>query len=129
MHTFKDPWRDCTDAFGPMFSDEVVFLARGTGTTGTTGTTDGIQRYPVLACVFTEEQVDPFIEHDSESSIRLLTVLVPKKNWRNPRFVQVGDSVFASGSRWTVAEIEDEHDWFKVRARRSKQGKGAEHGA
>ena len=120
MHTFKDPWRDCTDAFGPMFSDEVVFRARQGASQG----------YPVMACAFTEEQVDPFVEHDNESPVRLLTVLVPKREWKNPRPIQVGDTVEAHCSLWNVGEVEEEQDWYKVRARRAKakNAKGGHYG-
>jgi len=100
----KSPW-DISEAFEPMFDDQIAVTRNGV-------------RYPVKACVFPIEQVDPFVDSDYQNDVKLISALIRKRGIPKGWKPQVGDEVqLANGEKYKASEIEDEQIWFKMTAR------------
>ena len=64
-------------------------------------------------CVFPIETVDPFGESDIENDAKSISVLIYKEcATSTPKISDV--VALEDGSRWNVAQVEDEQTWWKL---------------
>ena len=107
MREHKSPWEE-DGAFDAMFEDVATFQTVKTTETKT-----------FRCCVFPIETVDPFIESDSESDVKKISVLLRKDEWDlNQKSPSIGDAMeLRNGERYKVSEVRDEQNWWKLTGR------------
>lgn len=100
-----NPWY-CNDAaFEVMFSDTAEIKTK-------------TERGTVKCCVFPIEDVDPFIDTDTETKIKRISILLKKKNWFCGTRPSIGDRItLPNGEQFKLSEINDEQNWYKMTAR------------
>lgn len=96
-----NPWK-VTDAFAPMFNEQVTLTHNPNGATDVG-----------KGCVFPIETVDPFAESDIENDAKSISVLLCKECASSTPKIS-DEVVLEDGSRWNVAQVEDEQTWWKL---------------
>ena len=90
-----NPWK-VSDAFAPMFNEQVTLTHKADNTTDVG-----------KGCVFPIETVDPFAESNTENDAKSISVLVCKECTSSTPKIS-DEIVLEDGSRWNVAQVEDE---------------------
>lgn len=102
----NNPW-NVSGAFDDMFVDSIVLSSR-------------TMQLSCAACVFPVEDVDPFTESTTANSAKTLNVLVRCRDvemlssFGRPK---IGDCLTYDSSRWAVADVDREQDWYRLTAR------------
>ena len=102
----NNPW-NVSQPFDDMFVDSIV-LSRQTA------------QLSCNACVFPVEDVDPFTDSTTTNGAKMLNVLVRcsdmdmLSSFGRPK---ISDGLMYNGSRWAIADVDKEQDWYRLTAR------------
>ena len=109
----NNPWL-IDDAFDVMFSETVQLNITRNGMTYST---------PLDACVFPIEDVDPFVDSDTDNETKRISVILRIEDVRNALNdkPQLQDTIkLIDDSVWGICEVKAEQSWYKVIARSFK---------
>lgn len=78
-------------------------------------------RGTVPCCFFPLEDVEPFTDNDTESTIKSANILIRVTDWAlafSNQKIEIGDSVKGlNGITYKIADVTKEQSWFRVYAR------------
>lgn len=97
----KNPWICNDSAFTAMFSDVVEYSTQS-------------ERGTIKCCIFPVEAIDPFLDSDSASDIKSITILIKKPNYYFRQKPSIGDKIKTPETKFNVVKIDDEQSWYKI---------------
>ena len=101
----QTPWHNDFKAFEIMFDDVVEYSVSKADERGT-----------IDCCIFPIENIDPFADIDTDSSIKLMSVLIKKSCWHfTTKQPDIGDVItLPCGKKFKIAEVDEEQNWWKT---------------